>query len=204
MASTNKTTGLDLSQFIATDKPSWLGDYNSDMSKIDGGYTSIKAEAEGASGSAVDAKNTANAALAAANAAINDISQIKKIITYAPTNPNISKFTSYSFIIKKNNALNLYNWSAVIGIAAGQTVGDNEVVAIVPAEYMPNSIASFSTFITVQFFDINAKFIGMGMTTFDISSNSIKINEMRFMTGKSYADVTGISINGMIMDYNSN
>ena len=62
MSSTNKTSGLQLSQFIATDKPSWLGDYNSDMSKIDVGYTAIKAEAEGASGSATDAKNIANEA----------------------------------------------------------------------------------------------------------------------------------------------
>ena len=35
MASTNKTTNLQLSQFTSTDKPAWLGDYNQDMSKID-------------------------------------------------------------------------------------------------------------------------------------------------------------------------
>lgn len=35
MASTNKTTHYDLSQYIATDKPTYLVDYNGDMSKID-------------------------------------------------------------------------------------------------------------------------------------------------------------------------
>ena len=35
MASTNKTTNLDLSQFVSTDRPDWLTDYNSDMEKID-------------------------------------------------------------------------------------------------------------------------------------------------------------------------
>lgn len=35
MASTNKTTNYELSQYIGTDKPTYLGDYNSDMSKID-------------------------------------------------------------------------------------------------------------------------------------------------------------------------
>ena len=35
MASTNKTPNLNLSQFIATDKPAWLTDVNGDMSKID-------------------------------------------------------------------------------------------------------------------------------------------------------------------------
>lgn len=35
MASTNKTTNYELSQYVGTDKPTYLGDYNSDMSKID-------------------------------------------------------------------------------------------------------------------------------------------------------------------------
>lgn len=35
MASTNKTTNYELSQFLGTDKPAWLSDYNSDMGKID-------------------------------------------------------------------------------------------------------------------------------------------------------------------------
>lgn len=35
MASTNKTTNYELSQFTSTDKPAWLGDYNQDMNKID-------------------------------------------------------------------------------------------------------------------------------------------------------------------------
>lgn len=35
MASTDKTENYDLSQFVGTDRPTWLGDYNSDMEKID-------------------------------------------------------------------------------------------------------------------------------------------------------------------------
>ncbi len=35
MASTNKTDALGLSQFIDTDKPTWRGDYNGDMRKLD-------------------------------------------------------------------------------------------------------------------------------------------------------------------------
>lgn len=37
MSSTNKTTYYNLNQYIGTDKPTYLGDYNSDMSKIDEG-----------------------------------------------------------------------------------------------------------------------------------------------------------------------
>ena len=42
MASTTKTTNLELSQFVGTDKPAWLTDYNGDMQKIDDGYKKLK------------------------------------------------------------------------------------------------------------------------------------------------------------------
>lgn len=43
MTATNKTTNYQLSQFVGTDRPTWLGDYNSDMSKID---TQLKRNAD--------------------------------------------------------------------------------------------------------------------------------------------------------------
>ena len=43
MTATNKTTNYELSQFVGTDRPTWLGDYNSDMSKID---TQLKQSAD--------------------------------------------------------------------------------------------------------------------------------------------------------------
>ena len=58
MSSTNKTTNYELSQFIGTDKPAWLSDYNSDMSKIDTAVHTVASTATGADGKA-DA-NTAN------------------------------------------------------------------------------------------------------------------------------------------------
>lgn len=35
MTATNHTKNYNLSQFVGTDRPSWLGDYNGDMTKID-------------------------------------------------------------------------------------------------------------------------------------------------------------------------
>lgn len=52
MASTNKTTHYELSQYIGSDKPSYLGDYNSDMSKIDSGINTAQTTATGADGKA--------------------------------------------------------------------------------------------------------------------------------------------------------
>lgn len=47
MASTNKTTNLKLSQYINSDRPSYLQDYNEDMRKIDEFANSVKVKDTG-------------------------------------------------------------------------------------------------------------------------------------------------------------
>lgn len=71
MSSTNKTANYNLSQFIGTDKPAWLTDYNSDMSKIDAGIDA--------------AKDTADAASGAASAASTSIGDLTTLTTTAKT-----------------------------------------------------------------------------------------------------------------------
>lgn len=66
MSSTNKTTYYDLSQYIGTDKPTYLGDYNSDMSKIDAGIH--------------DADNKATTASQNAGSAIARVSEVEKTV----------------------------------------------------------------------------------------------------------------------------
>lgn len=63
MSSTNKTTYYKLSQYIGTDKPTYLGDYNSDMSKIDEGINSVKETATTANQTAGSAETIAQTAL---------------------------------------------------------------------------------------------------------------------------------------------
>lgn len=72
MSSTNKTTNYELSQYVGTDKPTYLGDYNGDMLKID---TQMKANADSASSAnslATTAKNTADGAETHAQTAITN------------------------------------------------------------------------------------------------------------------------------------
>ena len=45
MASTNKTTYFDLSQYTANDKPTYLVDYNTDMANIDAGIHEVDVKA---------------------------------------------------------------------------------------------------------------------------------------------------------------
>lgn len=74
MSSTNKTANYKLSQYIGTDKPTYLGDYNGDMLKID---TQLKANADSAS----NASSDAGAAQAVADKASKDVKALNDSVT---------------------------------------------------------------------------------------------------------------------------
>lgn len=74
MSSTNKTTNYKLSQYVGTDKPTYLGDYNGDMLKID---TQMKANADSAS----NATSAAGAAQAVAEKASKDVHVLNDSVT---------------------------------------------------------------------------------------------------------------------------
>lgn len=74
MSSTNKTTNYKLSQYIGTDKPTYLGDYNGDMSKID---NQMKVNADSAS----NATSAAGAAQAVAEKASKDVQVLNNSVT---------------------------------------------------------------------------------------------------------------------------
>ena len=69
MSATNKTTNYDLPIFVGTDKPSWLGDWNSAMTAIDTAIAGAKSTGDSATTVAGQAKSTAEAASETATAA---------------------------------------------------------------------------------------------------------------------------------------
>lgn len=70
MSSTNKTTYYDLSQYIGTDKPTYLQDYNGDMSKIDQAIHNVN-------GVATTANQTAGSAEAKAEQANTNVTALQ-------------------------------------------------------------------------------------------------------------------------------
>lgn len=80
MSSTNKTTYYDLSQYINTDKPTYLGDYNSDMSKIDAGIHQVQETATTANQTAGSAEAKATQATTVANQNSKDISDLQSSV----------------------------------------------------------------------------------------------------------------------------
>ena len=88
MASTNKTSHYELSQFLGTDVPSWLNDYNADNRAIDTGIYNAQTKADSAytladtaDGKADNATLTANSALTNAGTANTNIGTMANLET---------------------------------------------------------------------------------------------------------------------------
>lgn len=77
MSSTNKTTYYKLSQYIGTDKPTFLGDYNADMSKIDAGIHDVQETATTANQTAGSAETIAQTALENTKTNATDIKNLQ-------------------------------------------------------------------------------------------------------------------------------
>lgn len=86
MASTNKTTHYELSQYISSDKPTYLVDYNADMSKIDEGINDAQTTADTASTAATNAQTAAESAATTANTAITNAATADGKAVQAQTN----------------------------------------------------------------------------------------------------------------------
>ena len=119
MASTNKTTTLNLSQFVGTDKPDWLTDYNEDMEKIDTWATTADSDINAANNNATGAKTTAEAASQAANAATTSAAQANTAVQNllaslnwirgTISNPTANIFQSANFICEYQSGTKLLN-----------------------------------------------------------------------------------------------
>ena len=126
MSATNETTYLKLPQFVATDKPTWLGDFNNAMLKIDNNAAatnntltgipaqiavvdqkadaavstanSAKTTATSAQSTATAAQSTATAAQSTANAAASDIAKVKAYLVELPNKGKKTDSNGISFV----------------------------------------------------------------------------------------------------------
>lgn len=148
MASTNKTPNYNLPQFIASDKPTWLGDVNGAMLAID---TAMHDNAE-------DATN----AVAQAGNAVSQVTQLQQTVTSQGTaiiqntnsisNLNNSVLNwkgnaafaadaswdaSNTISFKYNKTLGLLNLSAFL--SSSTTIQNGRVICTLPAECRPGT-----------------------------------------------------------------
>ena len=100
MSATNKTTYLDLPQFIGTDVPSWLGDFNGAMEKIDTGYNNVDIKA----GQAASTANSASSKADVNTQSITSINAELKTLKKAVQNyDNILNFKTVTCVPSPNN-----------------------------------------------------------------------------------------------------
>lgn len=88
MSATNKTLNYELPIFIDTDKPSWLGDWNGAMTKIDNSIKTVDGVAESGVTMANEALTTAESATTTANNALTASGEAKTEATAAKTLAN--------------------------------------------------------------------------------------------------------------------
>lgn len=105
MSSTNKTTNYNLSQYIGSDKPTYLGDYNGDMLKID---NQMKTNAD----NITTAQTTANTASSNASTALTNASTAdgKAVNAQTTATSALNKATQNEADIAKLNLVNFQSF----------------------------------------------------------------------------------------------
>lgn len=148
MASTNKTPNYDLPQFIASDKPTWLGDVNGAMLAID---TAMHDNAEDATNAVAQAGNAVSQVtqlqqtVTTQGTAIiqntNSISNLNNSVLNWKGNADFAADASWNvsntISFKYNKTLGLLNLSAFL--SSSTTIQNGRVICTLPAECRPGT-----------------------------------------------------------------
>ena len=127
MGSTNKTAHYELPQFVANDKPSWLGDVNEAMEAIDTGIYGAKASADGA-------QQTANNAVAGVQSAGTRMDGMQTQLDTVATQANQTATTvaGHTSSIATNSA-NINTLNSRMGSTDISAIGDGTVTGAIDA-----------------------------------------------------------------------
>ena len=186
MASTGKTTNYELSQFIGTNKPSWLGDYNGDMLKIDTALGSINATATTAQSGVASAQSAASAAQQTANAANTKANQnetqIEKIENYFSFNS--VAFTS----INHNTGALWFVGSGIMGALKGSASFSS----------VPSSSALVGTDNRIPFASAEGNIFQLVVSTLSDTQNKLYLGNasVRYNTDKLTSSALGAYYDG--------
>lgn len=130
MSSTNKTTNYELSQFLGSDKPAWLSDYNTDMSKID---TQMKANADGvtANTGASSANTTAIGTLTnlTTDAKTNLVNAINEVDSHADSAQGTASSALSTATSASTNVTNLANYFAMTSVTKYNSTSNYQITS---------------------------------------------------------------------------
>lgn len=103
-SSTNKTTNYELPQFIGTDKPTWLGDFNEAMSAIDSGMHENATDISSMASDVATASATASQASQDVTALTSTVNTLSGNVTTATTTANNAQSTATTALNTANTA----------------------------------------------------------------------------------------------------
>lgn len=103
-ASTNKTANYELPQFVGTDKPSWLGDFNEAMSDIDAGMHENASDIAEMATDVATASATASQASSDVSTLTSTVNSLSGDVTSATSTANNAQSTATSALNTANTA----------------------------------------------------------------------------------------------------
>lgn len=140
MGSTNKTEYLKLPQWIGTDKPTFLGDFNDAFLKIDTGYNTLNGTATTAGAEAGQAVEKATEALTKVNTITPTVNTANENATQALATANTALSTASANTTKieslqqsKVNINDLDNWQTI----STTTIVTASIISVVSVSYNP-------------------------------------------------------------------
>ena len=182
MSSTNKTTNYELSQFIGSDKPAWLADYDSDMSKIDAGIHNAQTTATGADGKA-DANATAIGTLSELTTDVktSTVAAINEVDSHADTAQSTANSANTTASGCRTD-LNKFNLSSKSTLTYTVNVGVVDTTA---------TLLQFATDTTSSIFKVYGRIVIRGLS--NITGNlTIKLGTTSLQPATAYYINSGV------------
>lgn len=182
MGSTNKTAHYELPQFVANDKPSWLGDVNEAMEAIDAGIYGAKSSADGA-------QQTANNAVAGVQSAGTRMDGIQTQLDTVATQANQTATTvaGHTSSIATNSA-NINTLNSRMGSTDISAIGDGTVTGAISAISGGGGGGGLSDVLIAEGTGATA---GAQLTSLQAAYNNMTAAEKR----NAYLDVLGNHVN---------
>lgn len=186
MSSTNKTTHYDLSQYIGTDKPTYLVDYNADMSAIDTGIYEAKSEA--------DTNTTAIGTL-------SNLSTTEKTNLVGAINEVDGDLSTLSGTVGDHTTAIATNTSAIGTLANLETTAKNNLVAAInEVDELASEILKFNlgTSTTLSYTSTdNISSVSQGSLSLSTNSDGSIFKLYGYLSG------TATNTNGITFTFNS-
>lgn len=199
MASTNKTTHYDLPLFVGTDKPTWLGDFNSAMTALDNAIYQAEQAAATAQSQATAANSTATAASSNATTAIQNASQALNLVNGYPASNNIT-LTAGTFggatvsSFSGNLAVNANKSLAQLFLSAaltGSTASGSTIIATLPG-YTANTVVRIGLLFLQYTSSSGATATDIYPLNLNQQGQIITTLNYRAFTGTAYANAFGL------------